>query len=39
MNLPSNLSDLFLTLRYVSGSVVKKLQEVPIDLNPLEVIP
>jgi hypothetical protein len=25
MNLPGNLPDLFLTLRYVSGSVVKRL--------------
>lgn len=28
MNLPSNLPDLFLTLRYVSGSVIKRLLEV-----------
>jgi hypothetical protein len=25
MNLPSHLPDVFLTLRYVSGSVIKKL--------------
>lgn len=30
MNLPSNLSDMFLTLRYVSGSVIKKLSEVSV---------
>lgn len=39
MNLPSNLPDLFLTLRYVNGSVIKRLLESEIELNPLQVLP
>ena len=39
MNLPSNLPDLFLTLRYVSNSVLKKLSESGDNMNPLDVLP
>ena len=39
MNLPSNLPDLFLTLRYVSSSVTKRLLEAESELDPLEVVP
>ena len=39
MNLPSNLPDLFMTLRYVSGSVVKRLLETELEIDPLEVVP
>ena len=39
MNLPSNLPDLFLTLRYVSNSVVSRLLETDIPMGGLEVVP
>jgi hypothetical protein len=35
MNLPSNMTDLFMTLRYVCGSVIKKLTHLDVDLSPL----
>jgi hypothetical protein len=35
MNLPNNLPDLFLTLRYVNGSVIKRLIDSEMELNPL----
>lgn len=39
MNLPNNVTDLFMTLRYVCGSVIKKLQQLDVDMNPLQVVP
>lgn len=39
MNLPANVTDLFMTLRYVCGSVIGKLQHLDIELDPLEVVP
>lgn len=39
MNLPSNMTDLFMTLRYVCGSVIKKLTQLDVDLSPLEIVP
>lgn len=35
MNLPSNATDLFMTLRFVCGSVIKKLQALEAALDPL----
>jgi hypothetical protein len=39
MNLPANVTDLFMTLRYVCGSVLGKLQQLDVELSPLEVVP
>lgn len=35
MNLPNNVTDLFMTLRYVCGSVIKKLEQLEVEINPL----
>lgn len=39
MNLPNNATDLFMTLRYVCSSVLKKLLALEVHLDPLEVLP
>jgi hypothetical protein len=39
MNLPHNATDLFMTLRYVCASVIKKLHGLDASLDPLEVVP
>lgn len=39
MNLPNNITDLFMTLRYVCGSVIKKLESLNVELDPVEIIP
>jgi hypothetical protein len=39
MNLPNNATDLFMTLRYVCSSVLKKLLALDVHMDPLEVLP
>lgn len=39
MNLPNNATDIFMTLRYVCSSVIKKLENLEISLDPIEFIP
>lgn len=39
MNLPADPTDLFMTLRYVSASALRKLHAVETVMDPLDVIP
>jgi hypothetical protein len=35
MNLPGTMTDIFMTLRYVCGSVIKKLSGTDINVDPV----
>lgn len=39
MNLPNNITDLFMTLRYVCASVIKKIETLDVTIDPLDVVP
>ena len=39
MNLPNNIADLFMTLRYVCSSVIKKIENLNLELNAEEIVP
>lgn len=39
MNLPNNITDLFMTLRFVCSSVIKKLEGLEMNFDPLDVVP